>query len=516
MNQALDTFFIDMFHESENDHYEHFKPYAKQLDFIESTKYCPIAYLSAGNGCGKTATGAFIDVCHWTGIYPDWWEGHRFDNSGTHWVFSTSPGTLIKGVQEQLFCEGGFDKIQQALNDPMKPWAIDIHRGGKLPKRYIKSVKKASHYTKEDAYVEGLEVYHVDGGISHVWFGHYDLGAKKMAAKHNVLSIHWDEIPPHSMYSEGVARQRTTETGYHQIITATPEKTADQLMIAEVFDDKWEAVGNGRTVITIDDVPDHIISEEAKESAKRLTPERDKPAKLYGMPVSGSVFFSKNPSDIVISHSEWLNLKSKNVYRIINGLDFGFNDDAAIAQLYIGTDGHIVLAKSLKRRRLKPYQFAEAAKTAKFDIDYYPCGWPHDGVRQDKDMSPRKVGADTLKTVAQFHKEAGFKMLPHHNKKFAKESEKHVIFEHLETMAEQGMFFIVAGNSEFEEEWRNLQVGEDGKVKGKDHILDAVVAAWMARSAGVKAKEKVQLIDVMRNDLSRTGNNSTVSSHLFR
>lgn len=504
-----------LLYEAENDHFDHFKPYAKQVDFIESTAYESVCYLSAGNGCGKTATGAFMDVCHWTGIYPDWWEGYKFEKSGTHWVFSTSPGTLIKGIQEQLFCEGGFDKIQQALQDPAKPWPIDIHRGGKLPKRYIKSIKKAAHYSKDDAYVEGLEVKHVDGGISHVWFGHYDLGAKKMAAKHNLLSIHWDEIPPQGMYSEGLARQRTTDTGYHQIITATPERTACQLMIKDIFDDNWEKMGNGRTVITIDDVPDTVISAKAKEDAKRLTPERDKPAKLYGQPVSGAVFFSTNPSDFEISHSEWLNLKAKNTYRVINGLDFGFNDDEALSQLYIATDGHIVLAKSMKRQRLKPYQFAEAAKLAKFDIDYYNCGWPHDGVRQDKDMAPRKVGADTLKSVAQFHKDAGFRMLPHHNKKFAKESMKHSIFEHLETMANQRMFFIVAGNADFQDEWRNLQIGEDGKVKGKDHILDSVVSAYVAKGYARKCKEKTILMDKPAMNWSMPARNSETSSHLY-
>jgi len=496
-------------------HFDEFVPYGKQLSFIESTQYCAVSYLSAGNGCGKTAVGAYIDVCHWTGCYPEWWEGYRFKKSGTHWVFSTSPSTLIKGIQEQLFCEGGFSKIEQALEEKDSPWPIETHRGGKMPKRFIKSIKKANHYTADNAYIETLEVYHVDGGVSTIWFGHYDLTAKKMAAKHNLLSIHWDEIPPHPMYSEGLARQRTTETGYKQIITATPERGADQLMVSEIFDDKWEAIGNGRTVITIDDVPNNVISEEGKAKAKEITPERDKPAKLYGIPVSGSVFFTKNPADFTISHSEWLNLKNKNAYRVINGLDFGFNDDAAIAQLYIGTDGHIVLAKSMKKRRLKPYQFAEACKKAKFDIDYYPCGWPHDGVRQDKDLAPRRVGADTLKTVAQFHKEAGFKMLPHHNKKFAKEAEKHAIFEHLETMAEQGMFFIVAGNSDFEEEWRNLQIGDDGKVKGKDHALDGCVAAWVARGAAIKVKEKVVLIDVMRQNLGQTNEDPNISSHLY-
>ena len=472
--------------EHKSDHFDHFKAYAKQLDFIESTKHSSVSYLSAGNGCGKTAIGAYIDVCHWTGNYPDWWDGYRFKTHGTHWVFSTSPGTLIRGVQEQLFCEGGFDKVEQALEDQLAPWPIGKHRGGKLPKRLIKSIKKASHYSKDDAYVEKLEVYHIDGGVSNIWFGHYDLQAKKMASKHNLLSIHWDEIPPHEMYSEGLARQRTTDTGYNQIITATPERGACQLMISEVFDDKWRESGNERIIITIDDVPDSIISKESKEKAKLITPERDKPSKLFGRPVSGSVFFTADPNDFRISKGEWSNLKSKNAYRVINGLDFGFNDDEAISQLYVGSDGHLVLAKTLKKQRLKPYQFAEAAKAAKFDIGYYPCAWPHDGSRQDKDMTKRKVGADTLKTVAQFHKEAGFKMLPHHNKKFVKESEKHAIFEQIEALVEKGMFYVVAGNPDFEDEWRNLQIGEDGKVKGEDHALDSVVAAYVARGAAIR------------------------------
>lgn len=508
---------LDLVMELNGDHFFAFQPYRKQLDFIESTKYCDVAYLSAGNGCGKTAIGAYIDVCHWTGRYPDWWDGHRFESHGTHWVFSTSPKTLVNGIQEQLFCEGGYNKIDQALQDFGKPWPMDMHRGGKLPKRYINGIVKVSHQTADHAYVEHLEVKHIDGGISRVWFSHYGMGPKKMAAKHNILSIHYDEIPEQEIYSEGLARQRTTKTGYKQIITATPERKACQLMIKSVFDDDWEKNGNGRTIITIDDVPDSVISKKAKDDAKRLTPERDKPAKLYGQPVSGAVFFALKPEEFTISHSEWINLKAKNTYRVINGLDFGFNDDEAISQLYINVvDGSMVLAKSMAKRKLKPYQFAEAAKLAKFDIDYYLHGWPHDGMRADKDMEKRKVGADTLKTVAKFHREAGFKLMGHHNKKFVKEAEKHVVFEHLETLAEQGMFHIVAGNTEFADEWRLLQIGDDGKVKGKDHVLDATVAAYMARDGAKKAKEKTILMRDSASIWSVGAVSAGVSPHLTR
>jgi len=45
-------------------------------------------------GVGKTETmGGFEVVCHMTGEYPDWWQGHRFDRPVECWVAGKSRET---------------------------------------------------------------------------------------------------------------------------------------------------------------------------------------------------------------------------------------------------------------------------------------------------------------------------------------------------------------------------------------------------------------------------------------
>ena len=40
----------------------------------------------AGNRTGKTTVAAYEVTCHLTGIYPEWWEGRRFDHPVKVWV----------------------------------------------------------------------------------------------------------------------------------------------------------------------------------------------------------------------------------------------------------------------------------------------------------------------------------------------------------------------------------------------------------------------------------------------
>ena len=52
--------------------------YPKQIQFFEAGKEWTERGFIAANRVGKSEAGAYETCCHATGIYPDWWTGHKF------------------------------------------------------------------------------------------------------------------------------------------------------------------------------------------------------------------------------------------------------------------------------------------------------------------------------------------------------------------------------------------------------------------------------------------------------
>ncbi|MGL5013265.1 MAG: hypothetical protein ACRC6V_03120, partial [Bacteroidales bacterium] len=58
---------------------EEFYPYKFQQDFYRASKKYKSRFLCAANRVGKSFSEAAEVAWHLTGIYPEWWEGHRFE-----------------------------------------------------------------------------------------------------------------------------------------------------------------------------------------------------------------------------------------------------------------------------------------------------------------------------------------------------------------------------------------------------------------------------------------------------
>jgi hypothetical protein len=59
--------------------------------------------LFGGNRTGKTHAGTFEDTLHLTGLYPDWWEGRRFDRPVGGWV-ATDTAKNVRDILQEKFC----------------------------------------------------------------------------------------------------------------------------------------------------------------------------------------------------------------------------------------------------------------------------------------------------------------------------------------------------------------------------------------------------------------------------
>jgi Terminase large subunit, T4likevirus-type, N-terminal len=74
----------------------YYAPYDKQNAFHTAGADPAVRerLLVAGNQLGKTVAGSFECAMHLTGLYPEWWQGARFDEPTTGWAASeTSQGT---------------------------------------------------------------------------------------------------------------------------------------------------------------------------------------------------------------------------------------------------------------------------------------------------------------------------------------------------------------------------------------------------------------------------------------
>src|SRR5213083_226473 len=79
-----------------------YKPYQKQLDFHAAGKIYRERLLMAGNQLGKTFAAGCEVAFHLTGIYPDGWQGRRFEKAPRFWAGSVTSELTRDGAQRIL------------------------------------------------------------------------------------------------------------------------------------------------------------------------------------------------------------------------------------------------------------------------------------------------------------------------------------------------------------------------------------------------------------------------------
>jgi terminase large subunit-like protein len=80
----------------------HYRPYPKQAAFHEAGARYRERLLMAGNQVGKTWAAAMEIAMHVTGLYPDWWQGHRFARPIQAWACGESNEVVRASVQKLL------------------------------------------------------------------------------------------------------------------------------------------------------------------------------------------------------------------------------------------------------------------------------------------------------------------------------------------------------------------------------------------------------------------------------
>jgi phage terminase large subunit-like protein len=194
--------------------------YPKQMAHFKHGNVYDERALFGGNRTGKTQSGTYEDALHLTGLYPDWWEGRRFDKPIDMWV-ATDTAKNTRDILQEKFCG--------------KPGVPELLGTGMIPVDSFVRNPTIKHGVA-DAY-ESCFVHHFTNGIadgtSTLQFKSYDQGRQAFQGTAQEL-IHLDEEPKIEIYTECALRLMSTVPGQKNgslILTETPLLGISELMI---------------------------------------------------------------------------------------------------------------------------------------------------------------------------------------------------------------------------------------------------------------------------------------------
>lgn len=165
--------------------------YRKHLEFFRRGTTDAERCFLAANRVGKTTSAGGYEVAlHLTGLYPEWWEGKRFERPTAGWAAGDTGLTTRDIIQASL------------LGTALEP-------DGLIPRDCI---LKQTPRSGVPGGVDTLFVRHVSGGKSVLTFKSYDQGRRTFQG--TKLDFVWfDEEPPFDVYNEALMRTAATKPG---------------------------------------------------------------------------------------------------------------------------------------------------------------------------------------------------------------------------------------------------------------------------------------------------------------
>lgn len=311
----------------------------QQLYFSAGSRHRERLFLAA-NRVGKTeGVGAYEVTCHLTGVYPEWWEGRRFDHAVRVWAAGDTSKTVRDIMQAKMLGPAG------------------QHGTGMIPDDLlIRPTRSKSGIA--DA-VEIAYVKHATGEASTLIFKSYD--QRREAFQGTEQDIIWlDEEPPEDIYTECLTRTMTTKGLI--ILTFTPLQGVTKLVEGFIPGGR---VKSGDPVIhkykimvpcTWDEVPH--LEEEEKERLYAGYPPHERDARSKGRPSLGAgAIYPVEENDITCDVFE-----IPEHYVRAYGLDVGWNRTAAIFGAKDLETGIIYLYAEYYRGQAEPVVHTEAIK----------------------------------------------------------------------------------------------------------------------------------------------------------
>ena len=294
---------------------KYFRPFEHQLTFFK-TGTSERRGILAANRIGKTVSTCYETAMHLTGIYPDWWEGHRFNGPITAMVAGEGWSQVALVLQNELL--GTQDvKITENLGS------------GAIPKDRIITATMRN----DGANCIGCEIKHSTGGNSYLLFANYTQEVRQLQGFKLNLAV-FDEQPPDDFFSEIVTRTATTQGKV--LCSFTPLKGLNGLV--SKFWNKEEGYEYIR--VSWDNVPEYdpwglpFLLNETRRQLERDYLPHEREARIAGKPVmgKGAVFQLNNWPTYKTGEIDFQRMP--NIQRVI-ALDLGLvNDKTVISLMY--------------------------------------------------------------------------------------------------------------------------------------------------------------------------------------
>ncbi len=350
-----------------------FAPYGWQLDFITASKFNKQLLAMTGNRCGKTYTGAFIMAAHLTGLYPEWWEGFKFEKPIQAWAAGISTVTTRDILQAEL------------LGNPVDPMLLG---SGAIPRDCI--VRTVNKVGIPNA-LETVVVKHISGGSSVLTFKSYEMSQDKFMG--TAIHVIWlDEECPRDIFTQCITR--TATTGGITYMTFTPEHGLTPLVHDFMNDIK---PGQFMNTASWDDAPH--LDEATKEQLLAVYSPMEREMRSRGIPSLGSgVIFPIPDDDIIVEPFEipqhWVKLI---------GIDLGFDHPNASVMVTKdpGTNTYYIVDEYSERKQTVPMH---AIGIRAMGGDTIPCQFPHDAFKHDS--------GGTGKLFIKLYEDQGVKCVP--------------------------------------------------------------------------------------------------------
>ena len=292
----------------------YFRPFEHQRKFFVTTT--DRRGILAANRIGKTVSTCYETALHLTGLYPDWWQGKRFDKPITAMVAGESWGQVALVLQAELL--GSSDvKIREQLGT------------GAIPRDCIRFDTMRS----DGANAMGVEIKHTSGANSYLLFANYTQEVRQMQGFKLNLAV-FDEQPPDDFFSEIVTRTATTQG--QVLCSFTPLKGLNGLV--SKFWNREEGYDFIR--VAWSDVPEYdpwgepFLLQSTRAQLERDYLPHEREARIAGKPImgQGAVFQIANWPTYRTGDYNFRDMQG--IERII-ALDLGLvNDRTVISLMY--------------------------------------------------------------------------------------------------------------------------------------------------------------------------------------
>lgn len=423
--------------------------YDWQQEFIAATASYSQCCLIAANRIGKTYTGTYMDAIHALGEYPDGWQGHRFDHAPLIWCLGYSG-----------------EKTRDLLQTPLVGRKNgDSFEGGLIPADRILGYESM---TGTPNAVRTLLIKHASGETARIQFWSYSQGQHALMGD-AVDWFHIDEEPRDpAIFPQVLVRTASGDRGRggRGILTFTPENGRTTLVV-QFMDSPSRAQFCMRK--GWDDAPH--LSDKVKEELLASFPAHQREMRTKGIPMLGhGRIYDLAEEDITCAPFD-----IPRHFRVINGMDFGWDHPQAHVQLAIDPDNDIIyLTKSWKKRQVTADVAWGAVKAWAQGV---PTAWPADGLQTEKGSG---------KQQRKYYADAGFRMLGEHATWPDGSNGVEAGLLELRDRMMQGRFKVFSGQRDWLDEFLQYHRDENGRiVKVGEDMLDATRYAYMMRRCAV-------------------------------